>query len=466
MDSVNIKNFDNIPENVKPQLRRILQRRKKTSEFYKEGLTKFDDLQKFGVIRSIREALKDGKFEADQFASKIIWKNSPERLKSVLKSVQNPEKVRVDLARSYLDKSMSSTGIDMMNPNRFNGRAFANAINNLGTTGKVLFGKDWADVKRLADTIGQIGFKTLPKETIDNIVRRGANKPIIDSMKELASASKAYDEAVNLKVIKDFNAGDITPENAVTYMTRKNITAAEVGKMEKFFGKNSPEYQKIRRTVIEKLLSSVDEEIFSTPTSAKALLKAMNQYDQKILERILGPDSYKVMRTFAHDLDFLGDLGKEGAIYSATFAAHPISKWRDRLRMSTTSKIFAHPGTLKFFANRSVGTPNQRVKGIMDAVSNAVSISARVLGAGRQAGAQAIAEQIGETNEEFRKRLSNQLSQIDSRTTPPVAQSGLGQVNFTMPNFAQPSQQNVSFRANPILNPNLQTQALVNMGKV
>ena len=48
-----------------------------------------------------------------------------------------------------------SSNLDLFNPKMFNGKAFRNHINNLGTTGKVLFGKQWNEVQKLADTIAK-----------------------------------------------------------------------------------------------------------------------------------------------------------------------------------------------------------------------------------------------------------------------------------------------------------------------
>ena len=453
IDNANIGNLVNVPKDKRAAFQRIIKQRDKANIFYRDGLKKYDDLQKFGVMRSIREALNDNRFQADQFVSKIVWKNAPERLKAVLQATDNPEVVRSQLARSYLDKAMSDTSIDLMNPNRFNGLAFRNKIHGLGTTGKVLFGKNWTEVKKLADTIGQVGFKTLPRETLDNIIKQSPNKNIIQSMEDLANASKEFNDARNIQAVRKFNEGEIDKQGAIDYITRPNITTSEIDKLQKFFKGSTETYKEIQESVIHKLLQSVDEDIFSSPTSAKALTNAMKQYSNPgALRKILGDDSYNLLDTFAKDLEYLGDLGKEGSIYSATFAAHPISKWRPNLRFKTTARLFANPGTLKYFANRAVGTPNERANAVLNAINNSVDLTARTLGSGRQLTAQAVAEQVRNTGQE----LDRQFNKIEQQSTPPLSQSGLGQLDITQPDF----------RANPIIVPNPNTRALTESGVI
>ena len=86
-------------------------------------------------MRSIKAASKDPKFSVDQFMNKVVHKNSPERLKAVLNAVDNPQEVRSRLAH-YLDDAMARTGVDLMNPNQFNGQAFRNQIRALAAQAK------------------------------------------------------------------------------------------------------------------------------------------------------------------------------------------------------------------------------------------------------------------------------------------------------------------------------------------
>tara|TARA_R110002020_G_scaffold181918_3_gene377208 strand:- start:7059 stop:9905 length:2847 start_codon:yes stop_codon:yes gene_type:complete len=456
----NISTLRGIGVKQKAAIKQALKDKKVADDYYKVEKQKFDDLRELGVIRQLNE---DGikNLDYDQVFSRIVQRDAPERLEAVLKATDDADFLREKLAVTFVKKALDDTKLDLMNPNRFNGMAFRNKINNLGKSGKVLFGKDFQKVKDLADTISQVGFKTINAEDLKRIVAVSPDDDVITSMQKLANASQEYSKAIDLKVIRDLNEGVMSPEDAVNYITRENITASEVGRLQQFF-KNSPEqYEKIKESVIHKLLQSVDEDIFSSPSSALALKKSMAKYKSGVLEKIIGEDAFKNLKQFADDLVYLGDVGKEGSIYAATFAAHPIGKWRSNLRFKTTAKIFASPAILRTFAERGVGNRNQRMSSLFNTINKVYNATAQTTGASRQLGQQVIGEQLGETMQETKRRFSpttsgNQLSKIQQSISQPNMASGLGQVNIAQP----------SMRANPILNPNPRTQSLVTTGKI
>ena len=458
--STNVKGVRGIDVKQTAAIKQALKDKKIADDYYKVEKQKFDDLRELGVIRQLKE---DGikNLDYDQVFSRIVQRDAPERLKAVLKATDDADFLREKLAVTFVKKALDDTKLDLMNPNRFNGMVFKNKIDNLGRSGKVLFGKDFQKVKDLADTISQVGFKTINAEDLKRIVAISPDDDVIVSMQKLADASQEYSKAVDLKVIRDLNEGVMSPEDAVNYITRENITASEVGRLQQFF-KNSPnDYQKVKESVIHKLLQSVDDDIFSSPSSALALKKAIGKYKSGVLEKIIGKDAFDSLKQFADDLVYLGDVGKEGSIYAATFAAHPIGKWRSNLRFKTTARVFASPAILKFFADRGVGNRNQRMTALFNTINRVYNATAMTTGATRQFGQQALGEQIGETMEESKKIFTptasgNQLSKIQQNIAQPSPFSQLGQVNVGQP----------SLRSNPIVNPNPRTQALVSTGKI
>ena len=447
--------FDN-PQIAK-QLEKIGKLRNDAAIFYKEGKVPFDDLEKLGIIRNVRETYyNQGKFDTDKFFDKVIKDNSPQRLKTILDSLTTGkivkgkpeinavarEELRSQLARSYLDNALGKTNLDLFNPKMFNGKAFRNHINNLGTTGKVLFGKQWGDVQKLADTIGQVSVTNIDDAALRNIVKLNANKDIIGSMEDLAKASKEFQEANSISVVKKFNDGTLTAEDAAREMIRTNITSSEVTKLQKFFGNNKTELETIRQAVVTDLFGSVGDDVFTSPAKSRVLLDAMNKYRPGVLEKIIGKDHYKVVEQFAKDLTYLGDVGKEGSIYAATFAAHPIGKLPANVRMKGMARLFASPAALNFFAK--TGTPNQRLAKTMDVLGKVTSGIARTTAGTRQLAAQSIAEQVGETNQEIKRQFTPTLV-----VSSPNNSSSLSQINV-----AQPQQ-----GLNPIVVPNPTTRA-------
>tara|TARA_R100001510_G_C7651746_1_gene209489 strand:- start:44 stop:2944 length:2901 start_codon:yes stop_codon:yes gene_type:complete len=453
--------LENIIKNnpqIKNQLEEIGKLRDKAAGFYRDGKKPFDDLEKFGVIRDMRQSYNtNGKFNTDKFFDKIIKSNSPQRLNSVLNSMTKMEKgrlvvdktaqeqLRSQLAKSYLNDALGKTNLDLFNPKMFNGKAFRNHINNLGTTGKVLFGKQWDEVQKLADTIGQVSLTNIDDAALQNILKANANKGITDSLQDLARASKEFQEANSISIVKKFNDGTLTAEDAAREMIRTNITSSEVGRLQKFFSGNQTELNKIKEAVVSDLFRSVGDDIFTSPAKSRALLDAMNRYRPGVLKKIIGDDHYKVVEQFAKDLTFLGDVGKEGSIYAATFAAHPIAKLPANVRMKGMARLFASPTVLNFFAK--TGTPNQRLTRTMDILGTVTGAIARTTAGTRQLGAQAAAEQIGETNQEIQRSFTP-VPNVNA----PVQSSSIGGINVTQP---QPN-----LATNPIVNPNPTTQAL------
>jgi hypothetical protein len=310
LDNIKVKN----PQ-IKEQLEKIADLRNKAAIFYRDGKKSFDDLETFGVIRDVRQMYNtDGTFNTDKFFDKIIKDNSPKRLNAILNSMTKvvdeklvvdkiaKEKLRSQLARSYLDDALGTTNLDLFNPKMFNGKAFRNHIHKLGTTGKELFGDRWSDVQKLADTIGQTSLTNIDDVALQNIVRLNADKGIINTMEDLAKATKEFQEANSISVVKKFNDGTLTAEDAAREMIRTNITSSEVTRLQRFFGNNPTELETIRQAVVTDLFGSVGDDIFTSPAKSRSLLDAMNRYRPGVLEKIIGKDHYKVVEQFAKDL--------------------------------------------------------------------------------------------------------------------------------------------------------------------
>ena len=174
----------------------------------------------------------------------------------------------------------------------------------------------------------------------------------------------------------------------------------------------------------------------------------MDKYRDGVLEKILGKESYERLDEFAKDMIYSGDVGKEGSIYADTFAAHPIGKFSDNLRMKTTAKVFANPKVLAMYAKKGQGTPNQRVGGVMNSIGNAMN----VVGAGRQIGAQAFTEQIGQTGAEIGRLIQA------PQPTEPNKSSSLSNLNIVTPGATQQAAQ-PSIRQQAATNPGI-AQAL------
>jgi hypothetical protein len=156
---------------------------------YKEGITRFEKLQDTGIIKSINGLKGESpRAIADQFFSKVIRPDSPERLTSLFKAIDNPEEIRSALASRYLDDALDSAKRGLDNAEEFNGVAFKRQIDKLKGTGKVLFGGDWEQVKRLSSQIGKSKVTGLDSRTINRVSKAGGDENITQSLRNILDA--------------------------------------------------------------------------------------------------------------------------------------------------------------------------------------------------------------------------------------------------------------------------------------
>ena len=425
LESTNLMAIKGIRPNQRAQLKAIADQRDVAFRSYREGRKVFDDLQKFGIVRNMKAASKDPRFNVDQFFRKVIRPSSPERLKAVLNAVDNPDLVREQLARAYLDDAMMRTSIDLMDPTQFNGMKFKGQIDALGSTGKELFGANWNQVKRLANTIAQSGPTKIDAEVIARINQVSPDANIVTKLEELLEAKQAFDVANSSKVIRDFNSGTLSPEDAARYLVNPQRSVTEINKIKKFFAKDPEAIEAIKNYAINDIVSSVGDDVFSSTGAALQLDRIVNkQFKPGALDALIGKESAEGLRQFAADLAYLGDVGKEGAIVAASYAAHPISKAGAKARMTMTSKIFANERIMRKFAEGSARKNAQQFGGtVADALDAGLSVMAQTQRPIRQVAAQAIQQQV-----------STPRGEPSVTPTPtPVQSSGIGSVDVTQP---------------------------------
>lgn len=421
------------------QLAKIGRLRKEAIDNYRDGLKRFDELERFGVLKDIRDATKNPNLYADQFFNKIVKPDSPERLKATLKAVDNPEELRQALARSYADNALFKTGIDLDNPAKFSGIRFYNEIEKLGSTGKVLFGNEWPAVRQLAKTIAKISPDDMPAEAIESIMRQNLDRGIVDSMRELSEASKALNEASSLSFIKKYNNGSLTPEEAVTELLKPTNKVADWKKIEAFYGKNSPELATIKTNLIERILNKVDDNVFTSPNAAAEMRRTIDQYDKDLLQTIIGKEAYDKLIKFSDEMIYLGDVGAEGSIAKgavfAQLSTSPVAAVRRDLRHKAMAKVFSSPAIINYYAGKGVGNASKNVNGVANAVATAANTIARGFGVARQAGVRVALEQGERTLEDIEAKKQALIN--PPQLTEPNKSSSLATTSPITPGPAQ-----------------------------
>ena len=439
----------NLTKTQREKLQEASELRKTVMTRYKNQRKMFEDLDTFGVIRSLRNFGKNTdqrKFEIDRFFERVIKQDSPERLKQLFKAIGDDEAqlLKSELSRTYLEKGIQKTGLNEfgeLTNGKFSGAAFNNHIQKLGDTGKQLFGNQWDEVKKLGEIIARAGTDKIDKATVDQIIKRSTdqNKPLVQALKDVADAKEAFAKAQEVTIIKKFNDGTLDPIDAVQILaTPKRISLNEAKKFMKFFEKDPQALEDIRTFVIEDILSRVDGDVFSSKAAADQLLKHLNSFDQNVLKTILGDDSVEALTEFGKDLQFLNDIGREGNVAAAAYTSNPINKYRDIIKFKIFNKIGSNPEVAKRYVdmqknlrrNDANGSAiNSRVANtVEDAANKVLNVTDNIARVGRQALAQA----VGPGQADGRAQATR-VTQTPFTVQPASNVSAVGGIDITSP---------------------------------
>jgi len=448
--------------------------RTSSMNYYKEAMKDFEDLSQFGLIRSIKNLSKEsdsfgkkGKFELDQFYERVVKSNSPQRLKQLFKTVgpDAAEDIRGQLARRFLDDGIEATGISKfgdMTTGKFSGNRFKAHIDSLGSgdssSGKILFGENWTKVQQLSEQIAMSGPDKLDAAVMGKIKSIGGNKPLVDQLERLLEAKKGFAEINNINVIKKFNDGTLTPEEAVGQITKRNASASEVDKIVKFFGNDEASMQKLRGLVVEDILSAVDGDIFSNQAAASKLVKLIGGYEPRVLDKILGKDGTSTLKEFALDIQYLGDVGKEGSVAAPSFTNSPIKKFKDIAKFKFLTAWASNPENLKKYVKmqkNKVARVDRVNTAVADNLNKGINIAENVGRVVRQSAQQAILP--SRTEPESGGMFPTPLSERTNVTNvqPPATNTSIGGIDITQPGVGaalgiSPANQAIANRGKPL----------------
>jgi hypothetical protein len=381
-----LEGLKGLSKEAKEKIKEASELRLDAMNSYKVGRKTFEDLERFGVIRSIRDLGVDNpnvKFEIDTFFNRVLKSDQPERLKQLLTTVgDQAEPLRQELSRSFLENAIQKTGIAKsgdLTTGKFSGTLFNTQIQKLGNdVGRVLFKEQWNELKNLGEIIARSGTEKLDKEVLDQIISRGTaqNKPLVDSLKELAEAKEAFAQTKGISLVNRMNQGILDPAEAVQLVaTPGRVSLAEAKKIKKFFENDPTSFQNLKQFVVEDILSAVDGNVFSSTQTAQALLKHINRFDPKVLKEILGENEFIALKEFGKDLEFLSDVSREGTIAAASYTANPIKKYKEIIQAKLFNIIGSNPEIArKYVQAAKAGRDNP--EGVNDRVADAVNAAA------------------------------------------------------------------------------------------
>ena len=414
-------------------------RRLTQQNMYKDGIKRFEELSNIGVIKSINGLKAYGDTSpreiSDQFFKKVIQNDSPQRLTAVLKATDNPDELLSNLSRSFLDDALETAGRDPINPENFNGKTFAKKIKDLKTTGKVLFGKDWNKIQKLANSINQADISgKLSMDDIARVSAAGGDKGIVESMEAVVQAQKQIDIAGSTSVVKNLDPSKVSKyssyDDVVAALTKPNLTESETIQIMKFFDGNDQLIQSMKNVVLQDIMKVVDDTVLESAENANSLRKTLNQYKPKSLSRILGADTYKALDSFADDLIMLGDAGKEGSIaaggiWSQMFS-HPLNVLGKIGKFKVMASMFSKPKNVKkYIEMRKASANNPESRGnVMLSMMNQAALDEGIDVGGKAALAGRIASGVGSTTGQVSRASLQSQPRIVLNEEGPFRQKG------------------------------------------
>jgi len=333
--------------------------RKTAMSNYREGMKRLEKLRDFSIINSTKDLVSiNGELPratSDKLFQKVIRPNSPDRLDAVLNAVDNPNQVKDMLSRSYVDDALKTSGFSEIDPTSFNGKKFGNKILSLGSTGPKLFGRDWTDVKKIADSIRMADVSG--KVSADDIMRAseaGASESIADSLNNVLSLVKQESDFLKTSVLKDLKEGrSVAQDDVVSLLTNRNLTPSDAQRIMKFFDNNSQLKENMKNVLLMDIMDSVDGKVFESAANANKLQKTIDGYKQGTLKVVLGDDTYKALNQMAEELTALGDTTKEGAIAAGSLWAqlfkHPVGALSRIGQMKLAAKALSSPLVAKSY---------------------------------------------------------------------------------------------------------------------
>ena len=295
-------------------MRKAMKQLQDANKSYRAEMRMFNRLENLGIVRNLGEPGVNVKLEVGRNYDKII--QSPARIEAALTAAKGQkEVVRQDLAKRYLDEALLDSNKDFADPTKFNGVQFYGKIKrmNKDKTGKLLFGDQWGEVQNLARSLAYGGVKKIDDATLQKIVSQNPDAGVVNTLRSVRDAQVGLEEAAASSILKRLNTGALDPEEAAAAITNRNMTRAQMNKILKFFDDSPEAKETIKRTIINDILGSVDQDIFISEKAAYSLRNAIESYKPEMLNKVLGEQTVKDIKQLADDVVFLRDTGKKGA---------------------------------------------------------------------------------------------------------------------------------------------------------
>ena len=219
------------------------------------------------------------------------------------KSASMREAMRNTMASKYLDKAFNESR-DLFG--NVNAAKIAENINQLGSTSKVLFGKDYDKVMNILQDMQSLGKKITPEDMASISAR-----PIAEQVEALNALLKEKKDLSNIGVVRAIESALRTQDldQAVNAIFKRGPNGVEsIKKAKSVLGKDSETFQQIQDLSMSRILASMGDPDMAAPEfidavftgkAARELERVLNSYGRGTLDEMFGKEATKELFNFA-----------------------------------------------------------------------------------------------------------------------------------------------------------------------
>lgn len=403
-------------------------------KFFRQGRDAIESMQAATGIRTLMDDINRGEIPANvDFLGAIVRSGKPKALERTFAVVKRnsgeeaAQNLRKTLASQYLKDAVARTASKADDPLSFRGASFSTAIDDLGDTGRVLFGDQFDEIKNLANQIRQT---TIPGSTtaanvenaLEGALLNRAPDALVDSLRSLA---KAQEDTLKLRqnsIFTQIARGDPDATiQAAGLVARPGASASNIRGIMNVL--DDTQKEQVKAFYMQNLLSDFGSDVMVKGDSLKKFAKAMTEASKGgKLQAIFGKEMGDDMTNFAKVLEFNARTVEGGDLIAANIAASPLRHLGTLIRLGTTGRLLnsapIYKRVKRDYANLKKGISPQERQASLGKIIGAALV---------QAPGQLAEEGAREADQRVRFAMEN------FAPTPPSPASGIGSVDVTKP---------------------------------
>ena len=452
---------------------------------FAKGKQLLEDLSGNRTLKDLDDYVRNNVEPVDPKIYKDLVKpNSPkflERAFTVLDEFGQPgssQLLRDELANNFVKDALSKSGIDSFSTVPFSGKAFADAIDGLGTTGKVLFGGEtqYNSIKSLANQVRITSLGKIDDNIIDNVINQGGSQDLKGLLQSVKNAQVNVHNLQASSVRNKLANGNLNATEAGELIANNSTKATDIKDILTYFRTQNPPDEEAVKKIQGYFMNSLIDDFGETVMTDS---KKLNKFADRMLEAskgdklnvLYGDAMGKEMTEFAKILKFNARTAEGGDLIAANIAASPLQNLGKLAKFSIIGRYLTSAPYYSQITNqykngvRIAKTDAERARTLGQAMRNAFSQGpGQFMQEGISEGAdqiEALADNYGVTS--ALKNTANQVRtnvrpQASAGTginvAPPVTNSGLGSINVNSPGTGallglSPTNQAIAARQQP-----------------